>query len=691
MKKILALLGLLFAVTFANAQIVQFSGAPISGGGGGACVSGATDTVAASPGSYTIGQSFRKLRAAYSGSAMQLQKNVSGNPTQDIGFNGCDNDSAAVASFCGTASLAATPTSSRVAVPAGSTSIFVWASDKDGAIVYVKLGNSSVTATTADTMIPVRAGTWLSVGANTHLAAITITTTVGSSTGGQAVKMTNCGVSIWYDQINANNAVQATQSKQFGFFSDALNGKPGAVCNGLTDDGTSQMLIANNASYKTAVVHQFLVTSPSQGTFTQGTNKSFLNYPNASNSDSYSVRFGLAFGPNPDQLNFSTNNSAFVGNIEGYGQALRMVPAVYDVSTSNGIVRSNNTRLMTGSSSATTTYGTFSMVLGGAANGSGCANMVFQEFLMASATQTTPANLVNNMMTYWGITTPSTSKTTPDGFTYTADYWGGFAPSPPGPGYYTVNGRSYASEGSWNDGGIWQATNVKTSGTTSLGDMWRFEMRDSDEAWINITGMRNELDMSPTFSMALDTIYYIAYAFQVESGSSGITQKPNGADWNILGQAHGTTNGAHDIAAPFYVNVFGGTLSIVRDNVANPSCTPNVDCQIATYTSGSTFAAPGTWLQVFIKVRKSTSGTTDIFQMYIDPAGTTPLTVRDNCTGTCFFTDTGQLYWKYGIYRGFFEPLNSIPWTQAVRFGNMQLTTTDISAQITTPLDVPTH
>lgn len=192
--------------------------------------------------------------------------------------------------------------------------------------------------------------------------------------------------------------------------------------------------------------------------------------------------------------------------------------------------------------------------------------------------------------------------------------------------------------------------------------------------------------------MALDTIYYIAYAFQIESG--GVDQKTGsipGADWNILGQAHNNNPGAHDVAADFYFQIFDQTLQVIQDNVANPSCTPNVDCQVATFTSGSTFAAPGTWIQVYIKVRKSSSGTSDIFQINMDQAGTTPLTNRVNCSGTCFWQDTLSLYWKYGIYRGFFEPLNSVPWTQSMRYGNMQFGTTDLSAQITTPLDVPVH
>lgn len=388
MKKLIAFyLGIVLAAFLVNQQASGFVRGGLSGPSVAppTCAAGALDTVAASPGAYTYGESFRKLRAAYSGSAKQLQKYVSGTPTQDIGFVGCDFDTASAASFCGTASLPITAAASaRVAIPAGSTSIFVFNSDISGSNAYVILGNSSVTAiayNASDTLIPARSGAWLSVGANTNIAGITSSTSNTGAVGSNTLKITNCAVSKSYDQVGPTaGSAQATQSKQFGYFQDALNSLPGEVCNTPVGAGTSQMRTADNASYKTGVVHMFAVVSPGWGTDTNSNAKQAIGYPSTASSDSFTERWGLAFGPNADQLNYATNGSAFVGNIEGWGEEYRTVPLVYDVASSDGVVRYNNTTLFTGSSVATVTYPTaVGLVIGGDAAGNGCGNMIIQE------------------------------------------------------------------------------------------------------------------------------------------------------------------------------------------------------------------------------------------------------------------------------------------------------------------------
>jgi hypothetical protein len=686
----LAVIGLLACGFIRGGPIPTTAG----GGGGGACAAGLVDTVAASPGSYTFGISFRKIRAAFAGSAVELQR-TSDNATQNTGFLGCDFDTTSAASFCGTASLAISTTSARVALPAG-TSVFVYNSDVNGAAAYVNLGNSTVTATVGSgTKIPAQAGLWVTTSSNTFLAGIVYQINNLTGVGGSnTIKISNCGVRSWYDQISTNNAIQTTQANQFGYFPDVSNSKPGAVCGSNLSAGTTLMTVPDSATYKTGVVHSFQTGTVSWSTYTNSTQKSFVNYPDAAGSNAYNVRWGLAFGPNGDQVNFGSNNSPFVGNIEGFGEGFRTIPATYDVSTANATVRRNSTQFFTGGSNATVTYPTaVGLVIGGAASGAGCGNMVINEVLLASATQTTPANVVSNTTTYWGITNPATTASTADGFTYNVDLWGSYGPSPPGPGPYSINGNLYASEGTWNQRSIWQANNVKTAGTTSLGDMWRFEIKSSDEAWINITGMRQELDGAAGLNMNLDQIYFVSYAFQLESGSGTATHGTvfPGAQWNITGQAHGTTPGAKRVAAPFYFEVMDNQLVVIQDNIAVPGCTPDINCQTVVFTSASNFVQPGTWIQVFVKVRKSTSGTTDIFQAYIGTAGVTPTPQVVNCTGACFWTDTGKLYWKVGLYRGPFEPVNDVPWTEAWRYGNLQVTATDISAQITTPLDPPVH
>lgn len=632
------------------------------------CSSGLVDAVAASPGSYTWGISFRKIRAAFAGSgAMQLQR-TSDNATQNVGFIGCDFDTTTAGSFCSSATLAVTTTSARIALPSGS-SIFVYNTDLNGAAIYYVLGNSSVVATTSGTVVQVQSGTWVTVGANTNIAVIAAT---GSGTN--TIWLTNCGVRTAYDQIGTNNATQTTQSKQLAYFPTISNGKPGMVGTSTgTNGGTCGMTVADNAAFKTTVVHMFATATLNLGTDSNTQFRQLIGYPNATSSDASALRWGLSVGPYLDTIsvivNTSTGGFGAADSSEGFGSAIRTVPIVYDFATSDAVLRYNNTAFYTGTPAATVTYpNAVGIYIGGDAAGDGCYNVIINEFLLASAKQTTPANVVNNTITYWNSAIPTTSVTTADGFTWTKNFIGGFARNPPNSGYITINSKQYASEGSWSPWGIWQATNVKTSGTTALGDMTRFEIRGTDEDWQGASGQRNELDGSPN-AMALDTIYWIAYAFQLETGTGLVLHPP--ADWNIPGQAHGSGG---SVASPFYFNVYGNQLTILKDDVV-------------VYTSASNFIATGTWIQVVVRVRKSTSGTTDIFEVNMAQVGTTPLPQLYTCSGACFGTSTGQIYWKFGIYHGNYEPLNTIPIPQAWRYCNVQVSTSSLAAQITTPLD----
>lgn len=687
-RRVAWLLCLLLIVASARAQIVQFSGAPVAAPPP-TCSSSLVDAVPASPGSYTFGVStLRKIRAAYNGHILQLQR-TSDNSTQEIDTgSGCSTDVATANSFCSTASLSVTSTSSRVALPSGS-SIFVLNRDVGKAVVYVKLGNSSVVATTADTAYGVQMGQWVTVGANTNLAAITVAGS-GDGTGTNTVLLTNCGVSKLYDQISTNDAVQATQANQLAFFPTLYNGLPGAIGSGMPSGGTCKMTVADSATYKTAVVHIFASVQTGVPDATSGSTKLIVGYPNSSTSDGLTNRFGLSQQVDWDTLNLQTNaSSTQFNNAEGFGAAFQTIPMVYDVSTAVGTVRYLNTSFATLTSTATVTYVglTNGLRLGAGANSSeGCGNILYGEVLLASATQTTPANVVNNMVTFASVALPTTSATTADGFTWTRNFIGGFAPSPPNPGDETINGNPYASEGAWQLWSQWKATNVKTSGTTALGDYHRFEMRAADPVWgSGNSGNRQELDGFDHGSpLSLDTTYWIAYAFQLETGYSGVSSV--GGGWNIPGQMHDTTGGAHSIASNFYWQVWDNQLQLVQDDPSNPGCTPFVDCQHVVWSSASNFVVAGTNIQIVFQVKKSTSGTTDVLNLWVNGGGGVGSPTY-SCSGSCFWNDTGQWYWKIGIYRGTFAPINSIPNPQAWRYCNLQVTTSSLSAQVTTPLD----
>lgn len=630
-------------VLTASAQIVQFSGALIVG-----CSAGVLDTFAASPGSWTVGYSLRKVRAAYGGSALQLQR-TSDNTTQDVGFgSNCSPDTAVPTSFCSTTSLAVTTSSARVAFPSGTT---IGVTNTSANQAYYKAGNSSVTAATSDTFLPPGGTVSVTVGANTHVAGIT-------NNGSSAFSLTNCRVRTFYDQVNANNQVQTTQGNQpFYRAVCSINSLP---C--LAWCSTCGMSAADNASYKTDKIHAFAIHQFGLDTFAVGNAKQLIGYPFNTSSDALAQRWGLLNESLPDVLNIQLNASStqFL-NGAGFGAIYRNNLYQYEVLTSDGLIRFFNVQFLGVGAGTTLTYPNavglyYGMdAVGGSNNyGSGA------EVLIASDTQTASVSISSNQAAYWGVTAPNTSQSTADGFTYTAKYIGTFAPTG---SYEVVNGRNFATESAGSSYSLWAANNVKTSGTTSLGDMYRFEVRQ----WDNWDGT-NRSELSGTPAMSLDTIYYLSYCFQVESGSDVVSTIVDGgqAAWNIPGQAHGVSG---SIAAPFFFSLSGNKFSVIKDNV-------NV------YNSASNFVTFGTWIDIFVKVRKSTAGATDMFDVYFNGL------LVYTCSGACFNTNTGTLYWKYGIYRG---DVGNIVGTQTFRYANMQLTTTDISAQIAAPLDHPTH
>lgn len=651
-----------------------------------ACASGFVDAVPASAGAYTWGASFRKIRAAYVGSAVQLQRTTD-NATQDVGFSGCDLASAT--SFCTFATLSVSTVSARVALPAG-TSIFVYNANysPSGAAVYFAVGNSSVAATTSNTVMPLQSGQWVTVGANTHIAAITA---AGSGDGINApvntIELSNCGVRTWYDQINSANATQTTQANQLAFFPDIMNGKPGMVgngngaLNGGSDGGTCSMAVADSATYKTTTVHMFAMVQVGIPSHTNANWKVILGYPFNSSADATTYRWGVMQESNPDILLVNVNASTqSFNNQEGLGAVFRSQPYIYDYSTGNGIVRYLNTTFATLGTASITYPNAVGLSIGGDASGHGCGNIAYGELLIANATQTTPANQTANMATYWSVAAPSAAITTSDGFTWTKTFIGGF---PPPSGYESVNGVSYATEGDWSAWSQYAATNVKTSGTTALGDMHRFEIRGTDEVWGDVTGNRQELDGSVgTALVPLNTTIWIAYAFQLESGYPTVSANTGG--WNIPGQMHIVDSGAtnpHSVASNFYFNVWDNTLSLVKDDPSNPGCTPFVNCQTTVWSSASNFVQPGTPIQIVLTAKKSTSGTADTFTVNVN--GTQVYT----CSGSCFWVTNTAWFWKFGIYRGAYSPYVTIIKPQAWRYCNMQVTTSSLSAQIATPLD----
>lgn len=689
MRTILALI-LALASFDARAQTLMpfVSG---SAPGGAVCSSSILDTSTASPGAWTVALSFRKLRAAYAGSAIQLQRS-SDSATQDIGFNGCDPDTVGPASFCSFATLTAGTTSSaRVAYPTGSV-IHVF--NKGPSPVTYASGNGTVTASPSSSStnyLMFGEGVNITVGANTNLAAIVGTGYGLNGTAGSAtLSLTNCGVSKIYDQgANTNDIAQATLAKQLGYVPASVTGnKP--VASGCL---SCVLIAADSATYKTSVVETFTVMTFGQDTVSAGFNYGGVIYPSTGTSAASVSRWGLINWASPDILTPAINGSNS-STFEGFGNIWRGQNLTqFDYST-GGITRWNGGTQFFSAGSGTPTYpNAVGLYVMGDAAGNGTPGM-FAEALVASGTQTARNTVSANQVSYWGITTgtaASIALTNPlsDGWNWNQIQLGGFAPSPPGVGAITVNGNGYNSEGAWNNYSQWQATNGATSGSPAqLGDNWRFEINGLADQWDGT--FRSELDgAGGAAQFANGVTYWVAYAVLVEPGTA------YNSSWNINGQMHLDEGTA--VCCVF--NTMSNT---------NSGCT---DCwTIFTYNSSSGSQTSNTssfsfsrnrWYHFVYQVNVSTSGTADTFNVWLDTVTEGTMVQIASHTGATLFggnTANQHTYWKYGVYR---ETGANLP-TFAIRYGNMQVCSSgadctskygvsDLSALETTPLADPAH
>lgn len=647
------------------------------------CSSSILDANAASPGAWTAAYSLRKLKAAYAGSAIQLERS-SDSATQDIGFSGCDPNTVAPASFCTTATLSVGTSSSRVAFPSGSV-IKVFNAGPSG--VFYAAGNGSVTATVSSTPLPNNQGASITVGANTNLAAIGGT---GYGLNGNApsatVFLTNCGVSKVYDQQNSNDLapVSGTQAGMLGYVPASITGgKP--VLSGCLTCG---MKAADDASYKTATVNTFTVMTFGEDYITANFNYGSVIYPSTSTSAASTSRWGLVNWASPDILT-PTINASNGSTSEGFGGIWRGQNLTqYDYST-GGITRWNGGTQFFNAGSGTPTYpNAVGLYVMGDAAGNGTPGM-FAEALVASGTQTARNTVSANQVSYWGITTGTAASvvlTNPlgDGWNFDQMQIGSFAPIGSD---LTINGNAYATESSWNDYAEWHGTNGSTS-SGQLGDLMRFQITGEFDNWDGT--FRSELDgAGGGAQFANGTTYWISYAVLVEPGTAYNSQ------WNINGQMHLDEGTA--VCCVF--NTMSNT---------NSGCT---DCwTVFTYnaTTGSQTSSTSSfsftrnrWYHFVYQVNVSTSGTADTFNVWLDTVTEGVMVQIASNTGATLFggsTSNQHTYWKYGIYRQTGVPLP----TWAIRYGNMEVCSasatcttlygvSDLSARTTTPKANPAH
>lgn len=650
------------------------------------CASSVLDSFAASPGAWTAAHSLRKLKAAYGGSAIQLH-NSNTSATQAIGFTGCDPDTTVAATFCQTATLAAGTTSSaRVAYPAG-TVIHVYNQGPSG--VFYASGNGSVAATTASTILPPRQGANITVGANTNLAAI-IGTGFGlnGTTGSANLLLTNCGVSIVYDQSGNTNdlaSVSGTLAGEMGYAPASFTGgKP--ILFGCLGCG---LKATDSSTYKTTTIETFAVMTFGEDTSSVNFNYAGVIYPSTTSSAASVSRWGFTNNGNAD-LVANNMNASNNGNGEGLGGIFRGQNLTQWDYSSGGITRFNGGTQFLNTGGGTPTYpNAVGLYVMGDAAGNGSPG-IFVESLVASGTQTSRNSISANQVSYWSITTGAAtsaaiSNPLADGWNWNRIQIGSFAPIGVN---YTVNGNSFASEGSWNDYSQWQASNGDATGG-KLGDKWRFQVTSILDQWDGT--FRSELDGSGSAQFSNGTEFWLSYAVYIEAGT------PYTSQWNINGQMHTT-------------NLTTATICCIFNTMSNSNSVAD-QWTVFTYnqTSGaqtsatSSFAITrGRWYHFVYQVKAATAATGgDTFNVWLDTvtAGTM-VQIASHSSATLFGGNAVSLadYWKYGIYR---ETGNVLP-TFAIDYGNMQICSTgadcttkygvsDLSARETTPLADPAH
>jgi len=247
-----------------------------------------------------------------------------------------------------------------------------------------------------------------------------------------------------------------------------------------------------------------------------------------------------------------------------------------------------------------------------------------------------------------------------------------------------VNGATYQKENDQNTTyALEQATNVASNG--ALGDVTRFEVHSGDVD--PVTGSeRSELDSGSYATIPNNTDYYVSYALLIEPGDPiwfGYPIVSGHFDWCIFGQSHKSAANS-DIDWYIQYNDNNNVANTGHYTIFSENYTAgNLSSRITTtqYTSG--IIPRGVWTDFFFHARKSSNGTSDILQAWINGVQVV------NASGSLFTPGdglSGNTYWKFGNYRG--DPGNNKPVT-ACQWANMEYTTTDITARITSPKPHP--
>jgi hypothetical protein len=472
-----------------------------------------------------------------------------------------------------------------------------------------------------------------------------------------------CFINAWYDQSgNANTLTQTNNALQWQYVTNgSLEGNPLARC-GTPPCG---MMAADSASYKTPHVNAFVVVKiGAVNARYQEPNRWVIGYPqNTIGSIAVypptrvSWFFGNMFG---DSI-MGAIGSIWTSNLEGFGAAYRNRLFQYDYDSAAGIIKYNTTLWESAPVGAISYPDQIGLHVGIAGNGKNSVQGDFAEILLYAATQSARDSISSNQSSYWGISDPPASVSTPDGVKWAPVYTGNFSPdSSGGPNAgvpVTIHNQHYFTDSAWDTHSIWRATNLAGGA-----DMMRFEVHSWD-LW-NDASERSELDGAASALWPRDKTVQISYAMKIEPGAA-ITN----AAWFVLGQF--LYNGKKaNTPASFSFQFLNERLSMTVDKKGIAHTSPKITRNL--------------WYNIFIEQNISSNGTDDVLKAWIN--GTQVV----NGSGTLFPGNGGDGgYWKFGIYRGW---PGQIPQSMAVRYANMEVvdkSLADLSSRITSPLAHP--
>ena len=449
---------------------------------------------------------------------------------------------------------------------------------------------------------------------------------------------TTCWLNTWYDQSgNGNNCVQSTTSRQWQVIVDA-DGKlsPGTSANGKGCE------IADNASYKTAQVHAFVVlngdNSTDPGSSGEQQPQSIIGYMPTGTADSV-ARWGVAwYYYDGDGLIHITRNASGANPIKYYaGQAYRRSKTsdftVWDHATFDQTVNVDVSHALAANlvsaglpSNGNVTYPTAQVLMIG--NNRGYNNSYrgrMRAVVLYGTTRADRQNISAYLRSTISLNFPSIPWTfAKDGFNWTAN----FLP--------TWNGDPIDTNGLiwWHEfGGYdWSYAKAATSNNTEL---VRFEVRPGDDDTIVTGAERSERGAYlGTYGSEINTgsDFEVFAQFKIESGA------PQTGDWALTFQIHYDGGASPDI---MFLSLLNETFQVWTQRNGSE-----------TAQSSAIPFSRNTWYAMRVSGHWSANGTSDTFKVWLGPNGGT-LSQITNVSGALFSTDTTGAYVKQGLYRGY--------------------------------------